>query len=208
MTNALPIILCYDSETSDMVRWNDPSEHPRQPHLVELAGILATREGVIDRFHRKVAVDGWTIAPEAAKAHGITTEMALADHDRTLEAEAVVSFIEFWKRARVRVAHNESFDARVVRIACKRFLPAMADEWKAGRAKCTANLSEGICKLPPTQRMIDAGRGHQFKRPKLEEAYRALVGEEIPRVDGVHGALVDAEACLKIYREIWSRQRC
>ncbi len=207
MSNALPIICVYDSETSGLPLFDKPSDDPRQPHLVELAGILATREGVLDRFYRKVRPDGWKIEARAAEAHGITTEMALADPDRTPEAEAVVSFIEFWKRADARVAHNESFDARIIRIGCKRFLPGQAEAWSAGKAKCTANLSEKLCKLPPTQRMIEAGRAHQFKRPKLEEAYRALTGEEIPRVDGVHGALVDAEACLRIYTEIWRRQQ-
>lgn len=205
MTDALPLALFFDAETSGIPLFDKPSDDPRQPHIVELAGILATREGIVDRFYRKVAVDGWTIAPDAARAHGITTEIALADPDRTPEAEAIVSFIAFWKRADLRVAHNESFDSRIIRIGCKRFMPHMADEWKAGKARCTANLSEPLCKLPPTEKMIAAGRGHQFKRPKLEEAYRALVGSEIPRIDGIHGAMVDAEACWAIYRKIWER---
>lgn len=202
MVDALPIILVFDAETSGLPRFSDPSDDPRQPHIVELAGILATREGIVDRFHRKIKSDGWKIEAKAAEAHGVTTEMAMNDPDRTPEAEAVISFIEFWKRASVRVAHNESFDSRIIRIGCKRFLPDQAEAWSAGRAKCTANLSEPLCKLPPTQRMIEAGRGKQFKRPKLEEAFEVLCGEKMV---GAHGAMADAENCLRIYTEIWRR---
>lgn len=205
MTATLPLILCYDSETSSLPAWNAPSDHESQPHLVELAAILATREGEVERFYRKVAIDEWRIEPDAAKAHGVTTEMALADPDRTPEAEAITSFLEFWKRADVRVAHSQSFDERIIRIGCKRFAPDQAEAWSAGKARCTMILAEPLCRLPPTEKMIAAGFGHKFKRPSLEEAHTFLFGEPVPRVDGVHGAMVDAEACLRIYGEIWRK---
>lgn len=200
------VILAFDAETSGLPRFSDPSDDPRQPHIVELAAILATREGIVDRFYRKIALNGWTIEAKAAEAHGITTEMALADPDRTPEDEAIVSFIEFWKRASVRVAHSEGFDSRIIRIGCKRFLPDQAEAWSAGKARCTMILAEPLCKLPPTEKMIKAGFGNKFKRPSLEEAHRIIVGEELPRPNGVHGAEVDAAGCLAIYRKIWEMQ--
>lgn len=203
MTDALPLAMVYDVETDGIPKWNLPSEDPSQPHVVEVAALLATREGIHARLHAVIKPEGWVIPVDVAKIHGITTERALAEGRSAPEVFA--EFHAMWVQADFRVAHSESFDARMIRIEFKRHRPADADPWKAGKARCTADLSEGICKLPPTQRMIEAGRGHQFKRPKLEEAYRALVGEEIPRIDGVHGAMVDAEACLRIYTEIWRR---
>jgi DNA polymerase-3 subunit epsilon len=205
VTAALPIAMIYDSETTGIPAWNLPSEDLRQPHIVELAVILANREGVLERWSAIVKPEGWTIPADVAKIHGITTEKAFAEGRPA--AEVYAEFHALWQRAAFRVAHSESFDAKMIRIAFKRHRPADADAWKAGKAYCTAALSEKICKLPPTQRMIEAGRGNQFKRPKLEEAYRALLGEEIPGVAGVHGALVDAEACLRIYTEIWRRSQ-
>lgn len=200
----MPTVLFYDSETQSLPLWDVPSEDPRQPHIVELAAILATRDEVTARFHSVVKPDGWTIPDHVAKIHGITTERALAEGRP--EADVLREFNEIWRQADLRVAHSEQFDSRILRIAYKRFLPAMADEWKAGRAKCTANLSDPICKLPPTEKMIKAGFGNKFKRPSLEEAHRIIVGEELPRPNGVHGAEVDAAGCLAIYRKIWEMQ--
>lgn len=194
-------ILFYDSETQSLPLWDVPSEDPRQPHIVELAAILATRDEIKARFHSVVKPDGWMIPDDVAKIHGFTTDRALAEGRP--EADVVREFDSLWRQADLRVAHSESFDARILRIAYKRFIgEAEAEQWSAGRAKCTANLSEPLCKLPPTQRMIEAGRGKQFKRPKLSEAFECLFGEKMV---GAHGAMADAENCLRVYTEIWRR---
>lgn len=198
MTSALPTAIVYDTETTGLPLWNKPSDDPGQPHVVEIAAIVANREGEINRWSAIIKPDGWTISDDVAKIHGITTEKALAEG-----RDAGVVFAEFagmWAACDFRVAHSESFDARMVRIAFKRHRPADADLWKAGKAFCTADLSTNICKLPATDNMRAAGRGHQFKKPKLSEAYRFFFNEDFA---DAHRAMPDAVACLKIYREIW-----
>ncbi len=194
----LPLALFYDTETTGLPLFREPSSDPRQPHIVEIAAILANREGEQARFQSIILPDGWTIPDDIASIHGITTEKA---REEGRPADLVMQdFYGLWRMAAFRVAHSQDFDARMVRIALKRHYPAVADEWKAGKAYCTADLSEKICKLPPTQRMIEAGRAGQFKKPKLSEAYRYFFSEEFK---DAHRAMPDAEACMRIYRRIW-----
>lgn len=196
-----PIAFFYDSETDGLPQWNDPSNDPRQPHIVEIAAILRNREGSIRKpFHAIVRPDGYVIPEEMTKIHGISQERALAEGRPA--AEVYREFMALWEEAAFRVAHSEGFDARMVRIELKRHMTELADRWKAGPARCTAELSTPYCKLPPTEKMIAAGRGHQFKKPKLEEALRILCGEELK---DAHSALADVEACSKIYLALWEK---
>lgn len=196
--------LFFDSETSGLPLYNEPSEDPRQPHIVQLGACLvdlATRK-VLASLDVIVKPEGWVIPAEVAAIHGI-------DHERAMalgvpESLAVELLLELHKQAEFRVAHNEDFDARIVRIACKRFFDeATTDEWKAGIAKCTATLSTPILKLPPTKKMVAAGRTH-YKTPNLGEAYRFFTGRELV---GAHSAMVDVLACMEVFHAIEAGQR-
>lgn len=192
----MKLALFYDTETSGLPLFSEPSEDPRQPHIVQLAAQLVdleTRRAVagIDMIVRP---DGWTIPDEVAAIHGITTELA-----SLVGAQASIvigAFMELWEASDLRIAHNEQFDARMLRIALMRHDSAeQADLWKAGPAECTARLSTPICKLPPTAKMVAARRTH-FKTPNLGEAYRHFTGQELV---GAHGASVDTQACMAVY---------
>lgn len=64
--------------------------------------------------------------------------------------------------------------------------------------ECAIELVTPMCKMPPTERMIAAGRGDQFKNPKLVEAHQFLFGEGF---DGAHSALADARATKRVWFE-------
>jgi DNA polymerase-3 subunit epsilon len=112
-------------------------------------------------------------------------------------------FMELWA-GRHRVAHNEKFDARLVRIALKRFsdprYPALAikpsDEWKESRAECTAILSSPILDLAPTAAMKEKAKGFKRKTPTMKEAYEHLLGRPL---EDAHNAMADARACVDVY---------
>ena len=135
--------------------------------------------------------------------HGITTERALAVG--VPERDAVQILLGVWRVCTERVAHNESFDARLVRIAIKRLLgdDDLADAWKAGPAQCTARLSTNIVQLPPTDAMRAANRNH-WKTPNLSEAYRHFTGQEL---EGAHSAMVDVHGCATVFFGIQDLQR-
>lgn len=190
--------LYYDTETTGLPEWRAPSDAEHQPHLVQLAAVLLDDD---ERERAAVNViirpDGWEIPNEAVATHGITTEVAMACG--VPEALAVRLLVSLWKRADVRIGHNERFDARIMRIAMKRAgasMAEMADEWQASKAVCTMRMATPIVDLPPTAKMIAAG----FNKPKaanLGEAYQHFMGRPL---DGAHDAMVDVRACMAIHR--------
>lgn len=191
------IALFYDTETTGLPLFSEPSEDPRQPHIVQLAAALVdvdTRKTIasIDTIIRP---DGWSIPDEVSAIHGITTEHAM--DVGVSESMAVGMLLELWREGdRTRIGHNEQFDARILRIALMRHEhEPLADRWKAGAAECTARMATPICALPPTAKMRAANRNH-FKTPNLGEAYAALCGGNLT---GAHRAMADVQGCMAVY---------
>lgn len=194
----------FDTETSGLPLFNDPSDDPRQPHIVQIGAQLVdldTRKP-ISSLDVIVRPDRWTIPAEVSAVHGITTEYATLVGVE--ESMAVGMLMELWERSEVRIAHNEPFDCRILRIGLKRFeSAAKADEWKAAPAECTARMATPICRIPPTEKMRRAGFT-KFKTANLGEAYRHFTGKQL---EGAHRAMVDVEACLAVYFAIKDLER-
>lgn len=208
--------LCvYDTETTGLPAYSEPSESPNQPHLVELAGILAEPEtGVIESVSFIIKPDGWSWGAddEAFKVHGISYEQAM--DQGVPEPEALHQFLRLFSRADMRVAHNENFDAKMLRIAMKRYgdgfvdggdnwsqytqqaKDEIADRFAVTPKFCTMRGATKDCRLPATDKMREKGMGHLFKNPNLAEAYRHYFGVE---PQGAHRALTDAQHCLDVY---------
>ena len=190
--------LFFDSETTGLPLFKEPSEHPDQPHIVQLAAMLVdldTRRR-LSSFEVIVRPEGWTIPDEVAAIHGITTEKAL--EIGVNESMALGMLLELWNedQPRMRIAHNRSFDDRIVRIALMRYEDVpLADKWKAAPGQCTATMATPIMQLPPTEKMKRAGF-NKFKTPNLGEAYRHFTGREL---QGAHSAMADTRACAEVF---------
>lgn len=190
-------ILFYDTETTGLPLWCEPSEDPRQPHITQIAALLTDEAGnKLGSIDLLVKPDGWTIPEDLQRLTGITMEKAEAGG--VPEADALAAFTALWKRADVRIAHNEPFDARIVRIGLHRFPCCDPEAWSAGKAACTQRLSTPILKLPPTEKMLAAGF-NRFKSANLAEAYRHFIGKEL---NGAHNAMVDVLAVKAVYLKI------
>lgn len=191
--------LVYDCETTGLPLFKEPSNHPDQPHIVQLAAFLVDLESrkTIASMDVIVRPDGWTIPNDMTAIHGITTKHA-QDYG-VPEAQAVDMLLALHSNATMRIAHNEPFDARIARIGIKRFIDPrdpglvipVSDDWKASNAECTAQLSRHICQLPPTAKMKGG-----FKTPTLMEAYQHFFGQDFPCQ---HTARADATACMRVY---------
>lgn len=193
----MKLALFYDTETTGLPLFNEPSEDPRQPHLVQLGAALVNMEtrAVVASMDVIVRPAVWEIPKDISDIHGITTEAAL--DLGVSESMAIGMFLEMWAEgARTRIAHNETFDARILRIALLRHEDEpLADAWKAAPAECTARLSTPICKIPPTERMKAAKRFHH-KTPNLSEAYEFFTGQQL---QNAHSAMADVRGCMAVY---------
>lgn len=201
------LALFYDTETTGPPLFSEPSEDPRQPHMVQLAAALTcldTRK-VIASMDVIIRPNGWTIPDDVALVHGITTEHAM--DVGIAEETALDMLLALWGESqptqRTVIGHNESFDRRIVRIAIKRHIDPLdqgravplSDLWKAGAGECTQVLSTPILKLPPTAKMIAANRKHH-KSANLGEAYQYFTGKPL---ENAHSALADVQACMAVY---------
>lgn len=173
----------FDTESTGLPDWKNPSEAGHQPHIVEIASLLCDAEGnVIDRYQAIVRPAGWEITPENSAIHGITHEQAM--DEGIPEIEALDGFLALHARAGIRVAHNATFDDRIIRIAMSRYhSKELADSFKDNTEKfCTCYSSRG-----------PVGLG---KLPTLAEAYKHFTGEDLVEA---HRAMPDALACARVY---------
>lgn len=189
-------IMFYDSETNGFPLWSERSSDPRQPHIVQAAAILVDEDTrkIVSSFDLTARPDGWEIPDDVAKIHGITTWRA--ELVGISERQIVSAVYEFALIAQRRIGHNEAFDARIMRIALKRFTNnETADSWKNMASECTQKLATPIMKLPPTEKMLAAKRRHP-KAAKLHEAYEFFTGKKL---EDAHSAMADTLACMAVY---------
>lgn len=188
--------LVFDTETTGLPYFNERSGDPRQPHIVQFAAILLNDDGTPGRTECVIVrPNGWVIDPISITIHGITQERAL--DEGVPEDDAVDLFLSMQARGAVRVAHNISFDTRIMRIAMTRagIQRDMIEAIEKRQSYCTCNASTPIVNIPPTEKMVAAG----ITRPKsasLLECMAHFFGETLP---GAHDALVDARACGRLY---------
>lgn len=179
------IILPFDTETTGIPDWKVPSDSEHQPHLVQLAAILADTDNreVRDSMDVIVRPDGWEITEELTALHGISHEQAM--DEGIPEADALDQFIALYDQCDIRVAHNTTFDNRIIRIALKRYQPDLIsdDEWK--------DRELYYCTLFHSKRIMGGNKGHT-----LAEAYQYFTGKTL---EGAHNAQVDTNACMEIY---------
>ena len=193
------IATVFDTETTGLPLFNERSADPRQPHLVQLAIIQLSEDGQEAQAECFIIKpDGWTISPENAAIHGITHERAMDEGIN--EADAADLFLTMQAHGAVRVAHNESFDRRILRIAMTRagIERDVIEATEQRRSFCTCNAATPLVNLPPTEKMIAAG----INRPKsasLIECMAHFFNETLP---GAHDALVDARACARLYGKL------
>jgi DNA polymerase-3 subunit epsilon len=182
--------LFWDTETQRLPLFDQPSEDERQPHLCSLAALLIEMETrrTVSSMNVTIRPDGWTIPAETTQIHGISTEYAM--DVGVPESLALEMFLHMWD-GRPRVAYNESFDARIIRIAMHRFATHgyEHEQWKDGPAECAMKMATPIVKIP-------SPKGNGCKWPKLSEAYKHFTGKDLV---GAHSAMADTLACRDVF---------
>jgi len=181
--------LFYDTETTGLPLWKEPSNSEGQPHIVQLAACLVDLPNQKTIASMDVIIDNGILIPgETSDIHGITTEKA-AQFGVTA-GSALNMFLGLWRNSEVRVAHNQNFDARLIRIALARHFNQASDvhdAWKTGQSLCTMRMAN-----PYTKAEGSIGG----KRPKLSEALDILMGKKL---EDAHSAMPDVLGCMDLY---------
>lgn len=185
-------IVFYDTETTGLPDWKQPSDSEHQPHLVQIAAIQCdaeTRE-VIQKFDLIIRPDTWKIYQEMTDIHGISHEKAM---DVGITEYGAITMLFDMCDGGMRVAHNRTFDQRIIRIGLKRYKSPVEviDAWaEKDNHECTMLQAKPIMQLPPYGR-------YGYKNPRLEQAYEFFCGKELG--ESAHNALFDTEACMEVY---------
>jgi DNA polymerase III epsilon subunit-like protein len=182
-------LLFFDTETTGVPRnYKAPaSDLKNWPRLVQIAWLLADDDGAeIESAEYIVKPEGFTIPADAAKIHGITTEMAL--RDGTDIGVVLAGIVSRLSKVSQLVAHNIDFDEKI--LGAELLRAGLPNVVETKRRICTMRSGTDFCRLPGA---------YGFKWPKLDELHRKLFNEPL---SGAHRALVDVRACARCYFEL------
>lgn len=183
------MILVFDTETTGIILRGLPASHPSQPRIVQLGAILFDdAQRVVGEMNLLIKPEGFEIPAEAARVHGISTE--LATRYGVSVGGALRLFLALCDRAELVVAHNFEFDRTMTQSELHRLqLTAEIERFLAKKSFCTMQAATDVCRLP-------SRTGVGFKWPNLQEAHRHFFSEEF---QGAHDAMADVRACARVF---------
>lgn len=183
--------LVFDTETTGLPAWKEPSDHPDQPHVVDIAWTLYGADlAEIERFD--AIVNPGVIIPDAmAEIHGITTDRALAEG--IAPSEVWERFVDVLSRTALIVGQNVSFDIRLMRILATRLT---GEKWDNPHPTfCTMREVHALVKSMPVK-----PDGWKWP-PTLTQIIQALFNEE--HVEA-HRARPDCDATARAFLHLKS----
>lgn len=152
--------------------------------MVQLAYIQYDQQGnKIIQGNFIIKPEGFSIPTESSNIHGITTQRALKE-GKDLK-ESLILFNELVEKSSTLVAHNISFDEKILGAEFLRQNMGQPLEYK--RKFCTMNSTKDFCQIPTP---------YGFKKPKLSELYQKLFNSDLLNA---HDAYIDVEATAKCF---------
>lgn len=183
-----------DTETSGLFDFSKPADADGQPRLAHLAMIVVDDDLKEQRtLDYLVRPDGWEMNAEAAKIHGLTTEI-LREKGLPI-GDVLASFVETIDAGCVVVAFNAQYDTKVMRGELRR--AGMPDRFEQTPNICVMRALTEVCCIPKA-------KGNGFKFPKLAEAMAYFKIEQ----QRAHSADGDARACLELFRKLRETGKC
>jgi len=182
-------ILFFDTETTGLPKnWKAPvSDLNNWPRMVQLAWLLFDIEGnqVAAADHIVLPI-GYQIPPFVAKIHGIT--QARAEREGEDLKFILDEFLEALGQADTVVAHNVSFDVKI--IAAELLRNHLPDEFEHKKSICTMMKSAKYCGIK---------NRFGFKWPTLAELHYHLFQEGFTNA---HNAAKDIEVTARCFWEL------
>lgn len=207
------MILFFDTETTGIRDWKNPSFLPR---IVQLGALLTDDEGrTRAELNLIITPDGWTVPEGAANVHGISTEDCVK---LGMPLRLVLNlFFKLLGQADTLVAHNIGYDLDLLHIELDNLyngakLPGDLEEAKkwidvleAATYYDTMMEARDIVKAPFTDKQVAFFASHpekkdgDYKAPNLTQAFTHFFGKPF---EGAHDAMADVRACRDIFFEI------
>ena len=190
-------VLVFDTETTGLPEENNVSilDTFRWPYIVQLSFIYYDSEinDIIEYYDTIIKLpENITIPEDSINIHGITNE-AMREKGISIRT-ALKKFNDILKDCDIVVAHNISFDKRMIMVECIR--NKISQYFTRGQdikpEFCTMKNSKNICKI----KMVNFKGEEYFKSPKLSELYTFIFKEE-PK--NLHNSFVDILLCLRCY---------
>jgi DNA polymerase-3 subunit epsilon len=181
--------LFFDTETTGLpVSWKAPVTDLRNwPRLVQLAFLYYDKNGnKVSGGDFIIRPEGFTIPADASRIHGISTERALREGKPL--TTVLQHFQSLISQAEVLVAHNMSFDEKIVGAEFLRV--GMHNSVESKRKFCTMQSTTTFCAL---------NGPYGYKWPKLSELHYKLFRSGF---DEAHNAAVDINATAKCFWEL------
>lgn len=187
------MFLFFDTETTGLPKdWRAPADDiDNWPRLVQLAWLLYDKNGKeVSGNNLIIKPEGFIIPDEASAVHGITTKRA--EKEGMVLGEVLSEFGEALAMAKILIAHNMSFDEKIMgaEFIRKDIKNNLFDLPRI----CTMEKSTDYCQ-------IKSERG--YKWPKLAELHWKLFNEDFKNA---HNALVDVRACARCFFELVERK--
>ncbi len=178
--------LFFDTETTGLPRdYNAPVDRVENwPRMVQIAWLLYNDDGEkLDSKDFIIKPEGYTIPKNAVGIHNISTERAMKDGEDL--SSVLLQFADRIEKATAMVAHNISFDEKIV--GAEFFRKNISHQLFQKKRICTMKESTDYCRLP--------GR-YGYKWPNLLELHIKLFGSDFKEA---HNASVDIEITSKCF---------
>ena len=191
-------VLVFDTETTGLIPKKSKTLAD-WPHIVQLSCIFIDLDKLDEMY-----VDNFIINPEVdipkvtSDIHGITNE--IAKRDGIAIRDVLLRLTAWLDEADVLVAHNLSFDKRIIEKELERLDYPNYFNVKKHEVYDTMKEGKNICNI-----VVMNKRGHGFiKYPKLIELYNYLFKpkEDCIELTNAHNAIYDVLMTLRCYIEM------
>lgn len=181
--------LFFDTETTGLPRsWKAPvTDLNNWPRLVQLAYLYYDENGnKISGGDFIIKPEGFIIPADVSRIHGITHEKAV--NEGALLQDVLQNFHSLIEESEVLVAHNMSFDEKIVG----------AEFLRTGMPN-TIPSKQKICTMHSTTNFCGIQGPYGFKWPKLSELHYKLFKTGF---EEAHNAAVDINATANCFWEL------
>lgn len=187
------MIVALDCETTGLFDDREIDDAaPHQPRLVRICCALYEEDREVALIDLTAKPDGWIIPDKVAEIHGTTQQMAVKIG---IPVRSILSPVVNLSKAAEAVITYGDYDLRIVMAELKRMNVGTPFPGPGVERVDVMRLATEWCK-------ISHPNGDGFKFPKLVEATKILLGEDIPP----HACLLDMRAAYRIWRFIKQKE--